>query len=150
MGQSTKKSGPFQFFQFGLIGVGNAAVDIGTLNLLLLLFHTEDGQLLLLYNTISYCLAIANSYFWNANVTFKRTSKGSKYQRIAFIIQGLISLLISNGVFIGLNTLMEYIGVPNWIRYNIAKGFAMFLSFLASFFMVKYAVFKDFGKNNDS
>lgn len=79
-----RKSGPFQFLQFGVIGIGNALIDIGTLNLLLILFYTEDRMMLTIYNSISYTLAIANSYFWNANITFNRTSKGSSYQRIGF------------------------------------------------------------------
>ncbi|WP_347836647.1 GtrA family protein [Gracilibacillus sp. JCM 18860] len=128
-----RKSGPFQFLQFGVIGIGNALIDIGTLNLLLILFYTEDRMMLTIYNSISYTLAIANSYFWNANITFNRTSKGSSYQRIGFLIQSMISLGISNAVFIGLNNFLEWLHVQNWLRYNIAKGLAMLLSSLASF-----------------
>ncbi|SER57889.1 Putative flippase GtrA (transmembrane translocase of bactoprenol-linked glucose) [Gracilibacillus ureilyticus] len=146
MDREKRKSGGFQFLQFGIIGVGNALIDIGMLNLLLILFYTEDRMLLLGYNTISYLLAVSNSYFWNASVTFNRTSKGSGYQRIGFVVQALISLGISNIVFIGLNSFMEWLGVLNWLRYNIAKGLAMLLSSLASFFMVKYFVFKDYKK----
>ncbi|GGK06593.1 hypothetical protein GCM10007063_31470 [Lentibacillus kapialis] len=145
MAQQKQKRGPLQFLQFGVIGFANAGIDIGTLNLLLIFFHTDDRMLLLLYNTIAYSLAVANSYFWNASITFKRSAKGNNRQRILFIIQGLVSLGVSNLVFLGTNELLDYTAVPNWLRYNIAKGLAMFLSFLASFFMVKYFVFKDFG-----
>lgn len=140
------KRGPLQFLQFGVIGFANAGIDIGTLNLLLILFHTDDRMMLLLYNTIAYTLAIVNSYYWNASITFKRSAKGNNRQRILFIVQGLISLGVSNLVFLGVNELLQLTSVPNWLRYNIAKGMAMFLSFLASFFMIKYFVFKDFGK----
>ncbi len=135
-----------QFLQFGVIGFANAAIDIGTLNLLLILFHTDDRGMLLLYNTISYILAVVNSYYWNASITFKRSAKGSNRQRILFIVQGLVSLGVSNLVFLGANELLQLIGTNNWLRYNVAKGLAMFLSFLASFFMVKYFVFRDYGK----
>ncbi|SFB28999.1 Putative flippase GtrA (transmembrane translocase of bactoprenol-linked glucose) [Lentibacillus halodurans] len=146
MAQRKPKRGPLQFLQFGVIGFANAGIDIGTLNLLLILFHTDDRILLLLYNTIAYTLAVANSYYWNASITFKRSAQGSNRQRILFIAQGLISLGVSNLVFLGVNEWLDYIAVPNWMRYNIAKGLAMLLSFLASFFMVKYFVFKDYGK----
>lgn len=139
------KSGSFQFMQFSVIGIANAAIDIGVLNLLLLLFHTDDRMLLLLYNTIAYTLAVANSYFWNASITFKGSAKSSNRQRIMFVVQGLVSLGINNLIFIGANTFMDVIGIPNWLRYNVAKGLAMFLSFVASFFMVKYFVFKSRG-----
>ncbi len=142
MTQEKRKKGPLQFLQFSAIGVANAGIDIGTLNLLLLLFHSDERGLLLLYNTIAYTLAVANSYFWNASFTFQHSAKGSNRQRILFIVQGIVSLGINNLVFIVSNILLESFGVPNWLRYNIAKGLAMFLSFLASFFMIKYFVFK--------
>ncbi|ALX48911.1 GtrA family protein [Lentibacillus amyloliquefaciens] len=146
MAQTKPKRGPLQFLQFGAIGFANAGIDIGTLNLLLIFFHTDERAMLLLFNTIAYSLAVANSYFWNVNITFKRSAKGSNPQRFKFIAQGIVSLGVSNLVFLGFNELLELLGVANWLRYNIAKGLAMFLSFLASFFMVKYFVFKDYGK----
>ncbi|SES94012.1 Putative flippase GtrA (transmembrane translocase of bactoprenol-linked glucose) [Salinibacillus kushneri] len=145
MGNDKKKKGPFQFMQFSVIGIANAAIDIGVLNVLLIFFHTEDQGLLLLYNTIAYTLAIGNSYFWNASITFKRSAEGSHWQRLTFIGQAIVSLGVNNLVFFAGNVLLAFIGVPNWLRYNIAKGLAMFFSFLASFFMIKYFVFKDFG-----
>ncbi|GAA0594523.1 hypothetical protein GCM10009001_08300 [Virgibacillus siamensis] len=142
MTKHKRKSGPFQFMQFSVIGVANALIDIGALNLLLILFYTDDRAMLLLYNTVAYTLAIINSYFWNARFTFQHTAKGSNRQRILFIIQAIVSLGVNNLVFIGANALMEVIGIPNWLRYNVAKGLAMFLSFLASYFMIKYVVFR--------
>ncbi|WP_252311232.1 GtrA family protein [Sinobaca sp. H24] len=44
------------------------------------------------YNTVSYCLAVANSYIWNVLITFKDSAKGSNKQRMAFVLQGLVSL----------------------------------------------------------
>lgn len=142
MTKQKRKSGPFQFMQFSVIGVSNALIDIGALNLLLFLFYTDEKATLLLYNTIAYLLAIINSYFWNAKYTFQHSAKGSNRQRILFIIQAVVSLGVNNLVFIGANALMEVFSIPNWLRYNIAKGLAMFLSFLASYFMIKYVVFK--------
>ncbi|GAE95331.1 conserved membrane protein YngA [Gracilibacillus boraciitolerans JCM 21714] len=139
-----RKSGRFQFIQFSIIGASNALIDIGTLNLLLLLFHSNQSTVLLLFNTISYTLAILNSYIWNANITFKRTSEGSTYQRSAFIVQAIVSLVISNVVFIVAHSLFMIMEMPAWWNYNIAKVLAMALSSLASFFMVKFFVFKDY------
>lgn len=137
-----RKKGPLELLQFSVIGISNALIDIGALNLLLLLFYTDEKGMLILYNTLAYILAVVNSYFWNASITFKRSAKGSNRQRLYFIIQAIISLGINNLVFILSNGLLENFGVPNWLRYNIAKGLAMFLSFVASFFMIKYFVFR--------
>ncbi|WP_373895566.1 GtrA family protein [Virgibacillus sp. CBA3643] len=142
MKQHKRKKGPFQFFQFSVIGIANAGIDIGVLNLLLLVFHTEGSGMLVLYNTIAYTLSVANSYFWNARITFQHSAEGNNRQRIAFIIQAIISLGVNNLVFLGVNSLLFALGVPGWLRYNVAKGMAMFFSFCSSFFMIKYFVFK--------
>ncbi|MBY7142969.1 GtrA family protein [Virgibacillus sp. NKC19-3] len=141
MKKHRRKRGPFQFFQYSVIGIVNAGIDIGVLNLLLLLFHTEGSSMLVLYNTIAYTLSVANSYFWNASITFQHSAEGSNRQRITFVIQAIVSLGVNNLVFLGVNSLFFALGVPSWLRYNLAKGIAMFLSFCSSFFMIKYFVF---------
>ncbi|WP_022792549.1 GtrA family protein [Marinococcus halotolerans] len=146
MGKNQKRRGPLQALQFSVIGVTNAVVDIGALNLLLFLFPSEERMTLTLFNTIAYALAVTNSYIWNVFITFRDSAKGSTRQRLVFIIQGLISLGINNAVFLGFNALFQALGVPTWIRQNLAKGLAMLASFTASFFMMKYFVFKDFNR----
>ncbi|WP_240377392.1 GtrA family protein [Bacillus piscicola] len=142
MKKTANSKGPFQFLQFSIIGIANAGVDIGTLNLLLLLFPTDDRVVLVVFNTIAYSLAVANSYFWNASITFRHTVEKSGRQRLLFILQGIVSLGVSNLVFLGLADILQLFPIPRWFRYNLAKGIAMFLSFTASFFMIKYFVFK--------
>ncbi|MET3683005.1 putative flippase GtrA [Alkalibacillus flavidus] len=139
-----RKSGFKQFFQFSIIGGSNAAIDIGVLNLLLILFPTTDTITLILFNTTAYTLSVLNSYLWNSTITFSRTSSGNNRQRLGFLVQAAISLVINNLVFIALNALIGLFGVPGWLAYNIAKGSAMASSSIASFFMVKYYVFKDY------
>ncbi|SDI19996.1 GtrA family protein [Alteribacillus bidgolensis] len=140
--------GPFQFMQFSVIGLTNAGVDIGTLNLLLILFPTDDRGMLALFNTIAYSLAVANSYYWNAHITFRHSAEGNNRQRLAFIVQGVVSLGVNNFVFLGVNQLFQVLEIPRWVRYNTAKGLAMFLSFTASFFMMKFFVFKETKEKN--
>ncbi|EIM06934.1 hypothetical protein A1A1_08199 [Planococcus antarcticus DSM 14505] len=62
MGGRGKSRTPVQPLQFTAIGISNAAIDIGSLNLPLLLHPTDHGVLLVLSNTIAYCLAMGNSY----------------------------------------------------------------------------------------
>jgi len=141
-----KRKGPLQFLQFSMIGMVNAGIDIGALNLLLITFPTDEKILLVLFNSIANSLAVLNSYFWNAKITFRHTAKGSNWQRFTFILQGIVNLGISNFVFLAAEILLENISVPNWLRYNLAKGLAMMLSSLSSFFMIKYVVFKEYRK----
>lgn len=143
MENSKKSRTPIQTLQFTIIGASNALVDIGSLNLLLLVHPTDQGSTLTLFNTLAYCLAVGNSYIWNSRITFRHASKGSNKQRLGFFLQGLVSLLINNGIFLVFNLFFQTIGMPAWIRHNLSKILAMFASFLASFFMIKYLVFKD-------
>jgi len=150
MESSEKRRAPIQTLQFTVIGISNAAVDIGSLNLLLLLHPTDHSGTLTLFNTIAYCLAVSNSYIWNSLITFRHSARGTMKQRFGFFLQGLFSLLINNGVFLGFNLLFQFMGMPTWIRQNLAKGMAMFASFSASFLMIKYLVFKDETRRSQS
>ncbi|MCA0988705.1 GtrA family protein [Guptibacillus algicola] len=143
MKQSQKGKGSKQVISFSAIGIMNALVDIGALNLLMLLFPTDDRIQLISYNTIAYTLAITNSYFWNAKLTFPSKAIHDRKQIVLFIVQAVIALAVSNLVFYGALYLfdLEWISIANYIERNIAKGLAMFLSSASSFFMMKHIVF---------
>ncbi|GAA5417134.1 hypothetical protein Pryu01_02195 [Paraliobacillus ryukyuensis] len=134
----------WQVVQFSAIGISNAAVDILSLNLLLIIWPTTDATILLLFNTISYTLAIINSYIWNTKYTFKHHAFFSKRELLLFIGQAIIALGISNLVFLGIFELLEFqslIDIPIFVIQNISKGAAMFLSSTASFILMKFIVF---------
>ncbi|WP_273836141.1 GtrA family protein [Guptibacillus sedimenti] len=133
--------GSKQVMSFSAIGVMNALVDIGALNLLMLFFPTDDRIQLIMYNTISYVLAITNSYFWNAKLTFPSKAIHDRKQVLLFLLQAVIALGISNLVFYGALLIFEWISLPRYIERNISKGLAMLLSSASSFFMMKHLVF---------
>ncbi|MCA0173241.1 GtrA family protein [Bacillus sp. RAR_GA_16] len=133
--------GSKQVMSFSAIGVMNALVDIGALNLLMLFFPTDDRIQLILYNTIAYVLAIINSYFWNAKLTFPSKAIHDRKQVFLFIVQAVIALGISNLVFYGALLIFEWTSFPRYIERNISKGLAMLLSSASSFFMMKHLVF---------
>ncbi|GGM35957.1 hypothetical protein GCM10011351_22480 [Paraliobacillus quinghaiensis] len=135
-----------QILQFGTIGISNAVVDIVLLNVFLWIWPTTNPTLLFTFNTIAYVCAIINSYIWNTKYTFRHRAYFSKKELTWFILQAFIALLINNVVFIGLIELFiiqSYISLPSFIARNISKGVAMFLSSTASFFLMRYIVFKE-------
>lgn len=134
-----------QVLQFSSIGAVNAAVDIGMLNLFLWIWPTSNNMMLLFFNSMAYFLAIANSYYWNSKFTFNRFSDLGAKEVGLFLSQALVAWIVNNLVFIGMINLLEaqeWMAIPVLITRNIAKGLAMFLSFTASFFMMKFVVFK--------
>ncbi|MDP4549311.1 GtrA family protein [Guptibacillus hwajinpoensis] len=141
MKQSGIGKGSKQVMSFSAIGVMNALVDIGALNLLMLFFPTDDRIQLIVYNTIAYTLAITNSYFWNAKLTFPSKAIHDRKQVLLFLAQAIIALGISNLVFYGALLIFEWITFPRYIERNISKGLAMLLSSASSFFMMKHLVF---------
>ncbi|WP_117168956.1 GtrA family protein [Paraliobacillus sediminis] len=135
----------WQALQFSTIGISNAVVDISLLNILLWIWPTTDSQFLLIFNTFAYTCAIINSYIWNTKYTFSHRAYFNKKELGWFIIQAFIALLINNGTFIGLMDIFAVqtvINIPSFLARNIAKGMAMFLSSTASFFLMRYLVFK--------
>ncbi|KUP08168.1 hypothetical protein Q73_07350 [Bacillus coahuilensis m2-6] len=132
-----------QFFSFTMIAVINAGIDLGTFNLLLILFPSTDNAWLVTYNTIAYILAVCNSYYWNSRLTFKYNANRQREwkQMISFTTQALVSLIISNVVFILSVELLYYTILPNWMIHNLSKFLSMGLSSLASFFFMKFYVF---------
>jgi putative flippase GtrA len=148
----TKKTGT-QIIQFSFIGVTNALIDIGSLNILLFLWPTEKTSLLLIFNTIAYTLAIINSYIWNSKYTFKHKANFNYKELGLFLFQAFIALLVSNLVFIGVYQLLKnwfFIPIPKFVNQNISKGMAMFLSSLTSFVLMKYLVFRKRKQANEN
>jgi putative flippase GtrA len=125
------------------VGLTSGALDLGSLNLLLLIWPTSNHVLLVIFNTFAYALAVLNSYIWNSRYTFKEVNSNSHGQKVAFIVQAIISLFISDGVlYVGTTLLTMTHWFPKLVVYNIAKLLSMFLSSLASFFFMKFFVFR--------
>lgn len=131
----------FQFTQFVIIGMTNAVVDLGSMNLLLICFPTKLHLLLLLYNSAAYTLTMIDSYILNSRITFKKHSDRTAIQRFHYIVQVVICFLVSNAVFIGSVFVAERLFESAWLAQNISKLMSMVLSSLTSFYLMKYYVF---------
>lgn len=131
-----------QFIQFACIAILNTIVAVATMNTLLFIQPNPGEVLLGLFNAASYIMAVLNSYYWNARVTFKASARGSQRQRFVFFVQALTSLGINLLAFLIVNNLLVHFGLSNWLRYNAALGIAGAISSISSFFFIKYWVFK--------
>ncbi|MBB6734470.1 GtrA family protein [Cohnella zeiphila] len=131
-----------QFAHFSLIGLMNGAIDLLLLNVLLAVWHTTNPLALIVINSVAYAGAVLNSYYWNAKFTFRRESQFSAKEKTAFAVQALVSLLISNIVFISFVYLLNFSALPVWMIENGSKGISMMLSSLCSYFFMRLFVFK--------
>lgn len=137
------KKGGVRFSKFTLVGLANAVVDIGTLNLFLWLAPTRDPSLLALYNGVALVLANLNSYFWNTRWTFRgRAQRRDPRQRLLFTLQALFNICISNGLFFLLiRPVLIYTDIPAYLAGNVAKLISVVVASTISFFLLRYVVF---------
>lgn len=141
-----KKFPPFwQFTKFGAGGALNAAIDIGLLNLLSLIFQIFSGPLIILFNAISLAIAMTNSYLWNKLWTFKKNDASvfqwAEYFKFSGVTLG--SVIFGSAVVYFLTTV---IGAPQNISPEVWENIAKLASVPPivawNFIAYKFFVFK--------
>ncbi len=137
------KKGSVRFSKFTVVGLSNAVVDLGILNLFLWLASTRDPSVLALYNGVALVLANVNSYFWNTRWTFRgRAKRRDRRQRVLFTLQALFNICVSNGLFFLLvRPVLVYTEVPAYLAGNVAKLVSIAVASTLSFFLMRYLVF---------
>ena len=137
------KKGGVRFSKFTVVGLSNAVVDLGILNLFLWLASTRDPSVLALYNGVALVLANVNSYFWNTRWTFRgRAKRRDRRQRVLFTLQALFNICVSNGLFFLLvRPVLVYTEVPAYLAGNVAKLISIAVASTLSFFLMRYLVF---------
>lgn len=133
-----------RYTKFLLIGLANAAIDLMVLNVLLILFPTRSGFWLTTYNTAGVVCAILNSYYWNRHWAFKDVANGSGMERVKFVSQSLLNILL-NDVIVVFAT--KYItsnrALPYVLSSDLAKAIAMFSSSSLTYVFLKKFVFHE-------
>jgi len=136
------KSGGKRFSKFSIVGLSNAAIDVGVLNLFLWLEPTREVPQLVLYNGVALALANLNSYLWNTLWTFRGRDEHDTRQIVLFALQVLVNIGISNALFWALvHPIIIYTDVPTYLASNVAKIISVTVSSTISFFIMRYVVF---------
>jgi putative flippase GtrA len=136
------RSGGVRFSKFSTVGLSNAAVDLGALNLLLWLEPTRDPVQLALYNCVALVLANANSYLWNTAWTFRGRASHNLRQTGLFVLQAGLNVAVSSGLFwLVVRALLAYEVVSPFVAGNIAKVISISVASTMSFFLMRYLVF---------
>ncbi len=141
-GKSKLKSGSIRFTKFSTVGLSNAAVDIGVLNLFLWLQPTREVYLLVIFNGIALVLANANSYVWNTLWTFRGRAEHDLRQGVLFALQALVNIGVSNTLFWALiHPLIVNTEIPTYLVGNVVKLGSVLVASTISFFIMRYVVF---------
>jgi putative flippase GtrA len=136
------KRGGKRFSKFSVVGLSNAVVDIGVLNLFLWLQPTRDPMLLVLFNGVALVLANTNSYVWNSLWTFRGRADHGPRQTVLFALQALVNIAVSNGLFWALiRPLLVETDIPVYLVGNTAKIISIVVASTISYFIMRYLVF---------
>jgi putative flippase GtrA len=136
------KSGSKRFSKFSVVGLSNAAIDIGVLNLFLWLEPTREVSQLVLYNGVALVLANVNSYLWNTLWTFRGRAEDDTRQIVLFALQVLVNIGISNALFwVLVHPVIVHTDEPTYLASNVAKIISVTVASTISFFLMRYVVF---------
>ncbi len=134
-----------QFGKFAAIGFTNAAVDFGVLNLLISATSISTGKYYSLFKTVSFLVALVNSYLLNKYWAFEAGATGGggveffKFAGVA-VVSILINVSVASYVVNSINPLFGF-SVYVWANVGAVLGSASALIF--SFIGFKLLVFKE-------
>jgi len=132
-----------QIGKFSAIGTLNSLLDLGVVNIFIMLTGVAGGWLFSFFKAISFLLAATNSYFWNKFWTFQSRTPATWREYVFFAIFTILS------VFINVTTaslVVNFMAIPPGISLklwaNIGALAATAVSLAFNFFLYKTVVFE--------
>ena len=142
MRESQRQTGK-KYAQFSAVGFSNMLVDVGVLNLLLLLAPTGSPEALVLYNVVALLLANANSYLWNTLWTFRDQARHDAKQAGMFTAQGLLNVAVGSALlWLAAHGLRAHTDLSPWLSGNAAKAICTVSASTLSFLFLRRFVFR--------
>jgi membrane-associated phospholipid phosphatase len=132
-----------RYAQFSLVGASNALVDLGTLNLLLLIWPTRVPTVLVLFNLGALVLTNANSYLWNTLWTFRHHARHDARQVGMFALQAALGIGVGSlALWLVARGLVAYENLSPLVAGNAAKVVSMVVGSTTSFVLLRFFVFR--------
>ena len=141
--QESRKKTAVKYAQFSIVGGSNALVDIGVLNLLLLISPTRSPEILVAYNVVALVLTNANSYLWNTLWTFRHRARHDARQVGLFTVQGMLNVAVGGLVlWLLAHWLVAHTDLSPLVGGNVAKVVSMVAASSMSFLFLRFFVFR--------
>src|SRR3990167_1090996 len=134
-----------QFSKFIIVGGVNTGIDFLILNILIYLTGITAGIELFILNSISFSVAVVNSYFMNKYWTFQDKTKTEQepIKFSQFFAVSIVGIIINGFVLTGITTYIPPLfGLSAVLWANIAKLMATGFSLIWNFIGYKFFVFK--------
>lgn len=142
---SFKERHPFvpQFIRFFCVGLLNTGIDFGVLNLLICSTGQSSGIYFPIFKSISFIVAVTNSYFMNKYWTFRSSEGKNAGEFLKFLGVNIIGWGINVGVATYVvNFVGAPIGVSPVLWANIGAISAVAFTLIWNFIGMKFIVFK--------
>lgn len=140
-----KKPVFFQIGKYAAVGILNTLLDLGILSLEIILSGITSGLYYSIFKSISFLVAVINSYFWNKFWTFNvnKTKKAAK-EFLQFLIVSGIGFGINVGVAsLIVNLIGPQAGINPQTWSILGATLAIIFSMIWNFFGYKFIVFKN-------
>jgi len=134
-----------QFARYAMVGFLNSGVDFAVFNLLMFWTKIEKGPFISSFKTMSFVVAVTNSYFWNKYWAFEAgasTEKKSK-EFAKFIIVNIVGAFLNVSITSGIIFFVEpQFGFNQVVWNNLAAVVATAFALIWNFIGFKLIVFK--------
>jgi len=127
--------------RFCVVGISNAIIDFGILNLLLWLYPTTNTWKTLGYNSLAVLMASTNSFFWNKYWTFQQHSPITFQEIYRFIVVASGTTLMNDSLMWLLGSVFPRIERSTLVEANFLKMGAIIGTMSISFFGMRLWVF---------
>lgn len=132
-----------QFVKFSVVGFLNTSLDFSVLNFLSYLTGIYSGFNIIFLNSVSFFIAIINSYFWNKYWTFNQSSGVKGEEFLKFFVVGFGGLVLNSFLVYAITTFIPlFDGLTPQLLENLAKILATVVSLVWNFIGFKFFVFK--------
>ena len=135
------------FAKYVMVGFLNAGIDFAVFNLLMFMTKIENGPLVSSFKTVSFIVAITNSYFWNkywafeaGSSTVKKTTEFAKFA-IVNIVGAFINVGIASAIIFAVT---PWLGFSQLAWNNIAAVIASAFALIWNFIGFRLIVFKKY------
>ena len=132
-----------QLSKFGAVGILNASIDFGVLNLFSILTGATAGIKIGGFNVPGVALAVVNSYLWNKHWVFQSGGQGKGQQDLPRFLAVTIIGLVLNSTLVVLATtyVTPPFGLTGAVWLNIAKVLITLFTLVWNFLGYKFFVF---------
>lgn len=133
----------WQFLRYCVVGAANTLIDIAMLNVLLWSLPTKNVQILVVYNSVAYCVGALSSFFLNKYWTFGRKQRATSREVARFAISLLLEILLSNGLLWLAGMALRRVIANPVLWGNASKLVAITVGAILSYACMRFWTFPD-------